>query len=468
MGAGPAGLTAAWQLAEKGYRVEVVEKDAQVGGMAKTLQRGRLRVDYGPHTFHIRDTEESRRMVAAVKSLLKEEPHELRRGTRIFLRGKYYGYPLKLHEVLLGVNPGLALRILFDYFIANIRHCLNPPRGSSSFEEWGIKKLGKTLYDLCFGIYSRKVWGIPTSRLSSKQAQRVAKLSLKNIILRMLGISADPVVYFQRYIYPIGGIGNLYQEMKQRSESHQGNVYLNTTIHRLETAGGRIERVVVSSPAGPRSLPCDAVVSTLPLPVIADLFSPELPAPLREMAKSLRYRSLRFVYLVVRRPAVTDFHWCYLLEDRFRCNRFSEQKNVAPEMLPKDQTVLCFELSCFKDDEWWRASDAQLFDIAMGDIQQLGLIRREEVVDYFTGALERAYPIYDLGFEEKIMGALQGLCEFENLLPVGRHGLYMNNSMDDNVMLGITLADFVERHGISSRGWLEEAKKYMVLRYEGK
>lgn len=468
LGAGPAGLTAAWKLAEKGYQVEVIEKDTQVGGMAKTLQKGHVRADYGPHTFHVRETEESRRMVAAVKSLLKEEPHELQRGTRIYLRGKYYEYPLRFQEVLLGVGPSLAVRILADYVAANMRYCLSPPRGHSSFEEWGVKKLGRTLYDLCFGIYSRKVWGIPTSQLSSKQAQRVAKLSLKNILLRMFGVKADPVVYFQKYIYPIGGIGNLYQEMRQRIEAFNGNVHLGARIDRLETADGQVKGVTFTTPQGTQHRTCDLVVSTIPLPVIVDLFSPGLDPRLQELAKGLRYRSLRFVYLVVNRPAVTDYHWCYLLEDKFRCNRFSEQKNIAPEMLPKGQTVLCFEISCFKGDEVWNATDEQLLEIVRKDLDQLKLVKADEIVDHFTGALERAYPIYDLGFEEKIMGTLNGLCQFENLLMIGRHGLYMNNSMDDNVLLGINVADFIERCGAVSREWLEEAKKYMVLRYEGK
>jgi protoporphyrinogen oxidase len=137
-------------------------------------------------------------------------------------------------------------------------------------------------------------------------------------------------------------------------------------------------------------------------------------------------------------------------------------------MLPKGQTVLCFEISCFSGDEVWSATDEELLRIVQGDLDQLGLVKREEIADCFTGALERAYPVYDLGFEERIMGTLKGLSRFENLLMIGRHGLYMNNSMDDNVLLGINVAEFIDRRGALSREWLEEAKKYMVLRYEGK
>lgn len=468
LGAGPAGLTAAWKLAEKGYSVEVIEKESQVGGMAQTLRRARVRADFGPHTFHVRDTEESRRMVEAVRSLLKEEPHELKRGTRIRLKDKYFTYPLKMNEVLMGVGPWMALRVLWDYFAANALAWRNPPDGDSSFEEWGVKKLGRTLYDLCFGIYSRKCWGIPTTQLSSKQAQRVANLSLKTLILRMLGIKADPVVYFQRYIYPIGGIGNLYNEMRQRIESHGGNIHLNARIDRLETEGERIGQVVIETPAGKQSIACDGVVSTIPLPILTGLFHPHLSSALVGKSRKLRYRGLRFVYVVVNRTAVTDFHWCYLLEDKFRCNRFSEQKNVAPEMLPKDQTVLCFELGCFKGDDIWNATDAELFDIIMQDVRQMGLFTADEVEDYFTSVIERAYPIYDLGFEENILGTLTGLAEIDNLMNIGRHGLYMNNSMDDNVLLGITLADFIEEEGFVAKKWLEEVQNYMVLRYDGK
>ena len=202
LGAGPAGISAAWRLSELGQQVVVLERDGAVGGMGKTITVGGYAVDYGPHTFHIRETEESRAIHHAIEPFFGPEPLILTRGTRVLLRGKEYVYPLEMLQVLTGVSPFLSARIILDYVVATIKSTLAPPKHEDSFEEWGVRNLGRTLYDLCFGIYSERVWGLPTAQISSKQAQRVAKLNLKNVILRTIGIKADPATYFTKYMYP--------------------------------------------------------------------------------------------------------------------------------------------------------------------------------------------------------------------------------------------------------------------------
>src|SRR5499427_7390850 len=224
LGAGPAGISAAWRLAERGVRVTVVDKDEAVGGMGKTIRLGDYAVDYGPHTFHIRETEESRKIHEAIKPFFGDDPLVLTRGTRVLLRGKEYVYPLEMLQVLTGVSPMLSFRIIFDYLVASVKSTIAPAKKEHSFEEWGVRNLGRTLYDLCFGIYSERVWGLPTSQISSKQAQRVAKLNLKNIVLRTLGIKADPAAHFTEYMYPRAGISDLYENMAARFRACGGQL----------------------------------------------------------------------------------------------------------------------------------------------------------------------------------------------------------------------------------------------------
>jgi UDP-galactopyranose mutase len=193
LGAGPAGISAAWRLTKLGYPVTVLERDGAVGGMGRTLKVGDYSVDFGPHTFHIRETPESKEILKTITPFFGDNPLTLVRGTRVLLRGKEYVYPLEIMQVLFGVSPLLSARIIWDYSLATLKSFVAPAKTEDSFEEWGVRNLGRTLYDLCFGIYSARVWGLPTSQISSKQAQRVAKLNLKNIILRTLGIKADPV-----------------------------------------------------------------------------------------------------------------------------------------------------------------------------------------------------------------------------------------------------------------------------------
>src|SRR4051812_19212470 len=166
---------------------------------------------------------------------------------------------------------------------------VSSPKTEDSFEDWGVRNLGRTLYDLCFGIYSERVWGLPTSQISSKQAQRVAKLNLKNIILRTLGIKADPATYFTKYMYPRKGISVLFENMANAVRASGNRILLNSTVVRLEREGDRIGRVVYKRDGKDEALECDGVISTLPPPMLVDLIQPSLPPSVIAHAKKLRY-----------------------------------------------------------------------------------------------------------------------------------------------------------------------------------
>ena len=462
-------MAAAWRLSERGRVVTVLEKDRAVGGMGKTITVGKYAVDYGPHTFHIRETEESRAIHEAIRPFFGEDPLILTRGTRVLLRGKEYVYPLEMLQVLTGVSPLLSARIVFDYLLATVSSVLAPPRTEHSFEEWGVRNLGRTLYDLCFGLYSARVWGLPTSQISSKQAQRVAKLNLKNIVLRTLGIKADPATYFTKYMYPRKGISVLYERMASEVKKHGNHVLLESPVVRLERDGDRIARVVYQQNGREEALECAGVLSTLPLPQLVGMIEPALPPAVAAHASKLRYRSLKLIYIALKRPQLTDYHWVYLLDHHFRVNRMSEQKNVSAEMVPGDRTILCIELSCWRDEPVWQASDEEVYRIALKDLLKMGYgVREEEVEDYYVADIATAYPVYELNFEDHLIPVLEGVHAVTNVLTLGRHGLFLNNSMDDNVLLGMKVADQVVKGGFNSRAWLAEMLAYMNLRFEGK
>ena len=470
LGAGPAGITAAWRLSELGYPVTVLERDDAVGGMARTINVGKYAVDFGPHTFHVRETDESRRVLASIKHFFGEDPLILTRGTRVLLRGKEYVYPLEMLQVLTGVSPFLSARIIFDYLVATLKSTFAPAKKEDSFEEWGVRNLGRTLYDLCFGIYSERVWGLPTSQISSKQAQRVAKLNLKNIILRTLGINADPATYFTKYMYPRKGISLLYEGMAAEVRAAGNVIKLQAPAVRLEREGDRVTRVAYTESGQQKTIDCDILLSTLPLPSLVSMMSPALPAPVVAHAAKLKYRSLKLIYIALKRAQMTDYHWVYLLDEQFRVNRLSEQKNVSPDMVPPDSTVLCIELSLWKDEPLWQASDEEVFQLALRDLMKMGYgVTPEEVLEYHVTDIPTAYPVYELNFEEHLIPVLDGVHEVPNLLTLGRHGLFLNNSMDDNVLLGMQIADHINRpEGADSRAWKTEMLAFMNLRFAGK
>jgi protoporphyrinogen oxidase len=469
LGAGPAGISAAWRLTKLGYPVTVLERDGAVGGMGRTIKVGDYSVDFGPHTFHIRETPESKEILETITPFFGEDPLTLVRGTRVLLRGKEYVYPLEILQVLFGVNPLLSALILFDYSMATIKSFFAPAKKEDSFEEWGIRNLGRTLYDLCFGIYSARVWGLPTSQISSKQAQRVAKLNLKNIILRTLGIKADPATYFTKYFYPRKGISRLYEGMAAEIRAAGNQILLDAPVVRVEREADKVSRLVYRSDAGERSLDCDVVLSTLPLPALVSMVSPPLPQPIVDHAARLRYRSLKLIYIALKRPQLTNYHWVYLLDDDYRVNRMSEQKNVSPDMVPADRTILCIELSLWKDEPLWHASDEEIYRIALGDLMKMGYgVTESEVDSYYVTQIPTAYPVYELNFEDHLIPVLEGVHELGNLMTLGRHGLFLNNSMDDNVGLGFQVADHIDKRGADSRSWVTEMLEFMKLRFAGK
>ena len=190
-------------------------------------------------------------------------------------------------QVLTGLNPLLSLRIIADYAVATVGSMINPPQREDSFEDWGVRNLGRTLYDLCFGIYSERVWGLPTSQISSKQAQRVAKLNLRDIVLRILGIKADPAAYFTEYMYPRAGISTLYENMAARTREAGGQVLLDSPVTALERTGNRVTAVRYEHDGQSHRLECDGVVTTLPLPALVGMIEPALPPAVVEHAQRL-------------------------------------------------------------------------------------------------------------------------------------------------------------------------------------
>jgi protoporphyrinogen oxidase len=211
-------------------------------------------------------------------------------------------------------------------------------------------------------------------------------------------------------------------------------------------------------------------VSTLPLPALVNLIAPALPNDVAAHAAKLRYRSLKIVYIVLNREQLTDFHWVYLLDGQFRINRVSEQKNVSPHMVPPDRTVLCVELSLWKDEPLWEASDEELYRLALRDLMKMGYgITESEVEQYHITDIPTAYPVYELNFEDHLIPVLEGVHALDNVLTLGRHGLFLNNSMDDNVLLGMKVADHLEaNNGPNAQQWIGEMLSFMKLRFAGK
>ena len=172
-------------------------------------------------------------------------------------------------------------------------------------------------------------------------------------------------------------------------------------------------------------------------------------------AAKLRYRSLKLIYIALKRPQLTDYHWVYLLDEQFRVNRMSEQKNVSPDMVPTDRTMLCIELSLWKDEPLWKASDEEIYRLALRDLMKMGYgVTEAEVDAYYVTDIPTAYPVYELNFEDHLIPVLEGVHEMRNVMTLGRHGLFLNNSMDDNVCSACRSPITSSQKGADGRVWV--------------
>jgi protoporphyrinogen oxidase len=468
LGGGPTGLAAAWQLAEHGVPVVVLEKDSEVGGMAKTMEFDGCKVDFGPHIFHVRDTEESKKILQKIRKLLDEEPLLLNHKAQVFLQGKMYHYPWQVIELIMKLDFFLSVRVLWDYGIASVKHILSRDKTFRSFEDWGVKNVGRTLFDLAIGRYSSKVWGLPTSEISTRQAQRVAKINLRVLILRMLGVNADPVAHFNKYIYPQGGIGTLYEKMAKEIMRFGGEIVLNAEVCQIHRNGTRIRSIEYKRNNKVEVVEPDMVINTLPLAGLVKMFVPELSDRSLQAARNLFCRSLQLVYVAIKRPQFSSAHWTYLVDDEYRSNRFSEQKSVNPMMVPKDKTVLCFEISCTIGDTLSKANAAELLEIVVKDAEKAGIFNRSEIVSSKTILLENVYPVYRVGFEDILSTIFDELHALNNFATIGRHGLFLNNSMDDNTIMASTLASRYVDGSWDNQAWYAQIRQYLNDAFAGK
>jgi len=436
LGAGLAGLAAAWELARAGVEVDLVEREDHVGGMAASWQVDGHWLDHGPHRFHTRDAE----LLAHLETVLGAPMPTRARRSRIRLRGRWFDYPLRAGNVLANLPPGLLARSLFDYARARVAERL-APTPDLHFEAWVTKRFGRTLYELFFGTYTAKAWRMPCDRISADWAsQRIAQADLADAIRRTLfpGRDAGPRGLATRFHYPaLGGIGAIARAYADGLRAAGGRLHLGRALERVEVAGGRATRVHA---AGGLVLDCDALVSTMPWTGLLERLElrdgPGLDAEARAAMAGLETIGIVFVYLEVERERVMPDHWVYLPEADLTVHRVSEFRNFAESASPAGRTALCCEITCRPGDERWGLDLESAARIAREDLQRVGLLRPGEGRALDLRRLAHAYPVYDLEYRERVQALRRATRQVANLVSTGRQGLFRYNNMDHSIAMG--------------------------------
>ncbi len=453
LGGGLAGMAAAHTLARAGQRIAVVERESEVGGLAKSRthvsESGRFDYDIGPHRFHTTDA----RVRDEVVALLGLNAVEAERLSRIFLYRRFFNYPLQAGNVLRNLPKLVLLRAFADYFAVKLRNIV-ARRPDSNFENWVVNRFGRTLYRVFFGTYTEKTWGMPCSLISADWAsQRITLLSLWDTVKKTLFRPKNvPRTYVSAFRYPrTGGIGTIARRYREEVEKAGSEVLTDHEVREVRVVGGSVSGALVAGPSGERFIAADRVLSTIPVTVLARVLRPEPPPEVLESVGRLKYRSMVFVFLVLDRPSLTRDNWIYLPERSITVHRISEFKNFSPDAAPAGRTLICAEITCDLGDAVWSRTDAELRAICIDDLSRMGLLRPEEALESFVHREQYAYPIYDLAYRRNRDLVLNHVDSIQGLDTTGRQGLFKYNNMDHSIGMGLAAADNLMGVGESHR-----------------
>jgi protoporphyrinogen oxidase len=434
LGAGPAGLAAAYTAQKAGHHVIIIERSDIAGGKGGSRQWKDFVVDFGPHAYHAMTKEITDFMIEHAGGEMIDVPIL----QRLYITDKPMGYPFNLREAATKFSLWLNFRILWDYFWVKFK-ALFVKMPQNSFKQYGIANFGRTLYDICFGLYSERVWGCSADKLSVEFARRkLPSVSLGSfifsIIARKKKENKKSYLYIRRYLYHKRGIGKVYQNIADGIAARGGQVIYSAAIRKVVHADGKIRKIILDTPFGTEIEP-DWVVSTIPLDSLLEYLSPSLEA-LRGIGEHLPFRHGVIVNVVVNRAKFDDPHWMYLVNKRFYFNRVSEPKNFSPLCGPKDQTLLMLEKICAPNDPVWNWDAEAWRPKVEADLGFFG-IKPEEIGEIFLTRMDKAFPFYLVGYEPKKNLFLENIATINNLVTTGRYGLFLDINMHDAMVLGI-------------------------------
>lgn len=465
IGAGPAGLSAAFVLSENSVDTVVLEMSGQVGGISRTIVRDGFRFDIGGHRFFTKDDE----VEQFFRRILGDEAIWVPRSSKIFYLNKYFDYPLKPANALLGMGVGTTAKCLADYGYVKVR---NLWRHSDvvSLEDWVSNEFGRQLFKLFFKNYTEKVWGIDCDRICAEwAAQRIKGLSLRVAVKDALFPQKNGKVatLIDRFMYPRLGIGRISERLAEDVTAAGNEVRMESRVAAVNHEDGRIRSLDVESSDGGYRLEVENLCSSMPLTELVLAMRPEAPPEVTEAARSLRYRDLITVNLMIDKPQVTDQTWIYIHDPSIRLGRIHEPRNWSAAMAPEGKSSLVAEYFCFEGDEIWNMDDGDLIDLTVSELdKRLGFLKKENVIDAFVVRVPKAYPMYELGYEEPLKKVLDYVDSFPNLQIVGRYGTYKYNNMDHSMKTGILAARNIlgESHNIHQVNVEKEYHEEKVLK----
>ena len=478
IGAGPAGLTAAYELVKDGrYHPLVLESSQDVGGISRTVEYKGNRMDIGGHRFfsksdwvmnwwrEILPTAEGaegkeisyqgkHRKIGAGETAQRDVERVMLvrdRLSRIYFLRKYFDYPIKLNWTTIS-NLG-AIRIV-KVGVSYVWSAVFFPRPERSLEDFLINRFGHELYKTFFKDYTEKVWGVPCHEISAEWgAQRIKGLSileaLKHAWRRFSGGTNEKTntSLIEHFLYPRLGPGQLWQVVAEKVCAAGGEIRHGMRVTGLQTDALNVISVSCIDEIGKSfELPCDYVISTMAVKDLVAGMSPVAPANVATIAANLPYRDFITVGLLlssmransqassVRRDHMPPDNWIYIQESDVKIGRLQIFNNWSPDLVADSTNVwLGLEYFCQEGDELWKLNDTEMLERAVTELEKIGMIDRAAVLDGTVIRVPKTYPAY-FGAYEQFPIVREWLDRFDNLFLVGRNGMHRYNNQDHSML----------------------------------
>lgn len=434
VGAGPAGLTAAYELSKAGIPSVVLEKDEVVGGISRTVNYKGYHFDIGGHRFFtkVKAVDEMWHEVLANGQFLRRS-----RLSRIYYNKKFFYYPLRATNALLGLGIWNSALIFLSYLRAQVF----PEPKEETFDQWISNRFGKRLYRIFFKTYTEKVWGIPCDQIMAEwAAQRIKGLSLlaavKSALIQKQQSKGDVIkTLIDAFDYPKLGPGMMWETVKGIVEERGTEIRLKTGVEKILHDEGRVRALEVMVDGKPETIEGTHFISTMPIRELIQKFEPPAPAEVVKAAEALNYRDFLTVALIVNKRELFPDNWIYIHDADVKVGRIQNFKNWSPEMVPDpEKTCLGLEYFCFEGDGLWTMPDLDLVELGKKELGILGLVDPADVVDGSVVRMPKAYPVYDGGYAEALRVVREFLNDIPNLQLVGRNGMHKYNNQDHSML----------------------------------
>ncbi len=443
LGAGPAGLTAAWELVHNNVAVEVLEADPEkVGGIARTASYNGFRFDIGGHRFFTKAQEVTKLWH---EILSPDDWLTVPRLSRIYYRGKFFAYPLKPVDALSKLGVFQTALCLLSYAKAKAL----PIKPEKSLEDWVTNRFGDKLYRIFFKTYTEKVWGIPCNEISADwAAQRIKGLSLvkaiRNAFARSNQNAEGEVIktLIEEFEYPKLGPGMMWERAVEKIEALGYPVHMNSPVTALRYRDGHLIEADTTSSGAARTYPGSHFISSLPIRDLVHMMDPPPPYEVLAAADALSYRDYFTVVLVVNKDKLFPDNWIYIHDPSVRLGRIQNYKNWSPFMVPDPQkTALGLEYFCTEGDDLWSRADEDLLALGKEEVSSLGLADLADIEDGTVVRMKKAYPVYDEHYEHHVNVVRRFIeKEMPNLQLVGRNGMHKYNNQDHSMMTALLAA----------------------------